>query len=117
MLGYAKRSPSCWAKYLSYMTYCDSLRRHRTSPKGTILDDRNEASKHRNGGRHHSGMMGEFISERWAASNRNGGRHHLGMMGAITSEYAVLGRTTTCAEFPGPSSCRKMRRGISWPSV
>jgi hypothetical protein len=40
------------------------------------------------GGRHHSGMMGGIISERWAASNRNAGRHHLGMMGAITPESA-----------------------------
>jgi hypothetical protein len=58
--------------------------------KGATLDDRNAASKHRHGERHHSGMMGEIISERWAASNRNGGRHHLGMLGAITSESAHI---------------------------
>ena len=32
-------------------------------------------------GRFHPGMVGDFISERWAISNRNGGRFHFGMVG------------------------------------
>jgi hypothetical protein len=32
-------------------------------------------------GRHHPGMVGDIISERWAASNRNAGRHHVGILG------------------------------------
>src|SRR5262249_31632423 len=28
-------------------------------------------------GRHHPGMVGDIISERWVASNRNAGRHHV----------------------------------------
>ncbi|WP_206732746.1 hypothetical protein, partial [Bradyrhizobium zhanjiangense] len=32
-------------------------------------------------GRFHPGMVGDFISERWAISNRNGGRFHFGIVG------------------------------------
>src|ERR1700758_2549913 len=32
-------------------------------------------------GRFHPGMVGDFISERWAVSNRNGGRFHFGIVG------------------------------------
>ena len=39
-------------------------------------------------GRHHPGMVGDIISERWAASNRNAGRHHVGILGGAAALLA-----------------------------
>jgi hypothetical protein len=39
--------------------------------------------RHRQPGRTHLGTVGEIISEWWAELSRNGGRHHSGIMGDI----------------------------------
>jgi hypothetical protein len=41
------------------------------------------AASNRNGGRLHSGMVGDINSESWAVSFRSGGRHQIGMVGEI----------------------------------
>ena len=43
-------------------------------------------------GRHHPGMVGDIISERWAASNRNAGRHHVGILGGFARNPRDIAR-------------------------
>jgi hypothetical protein len=45
--------------------------------------NKGRAASNRNGGRLHSGMVGDINSESWAVSFRNVGRLQIGMVGEI----------------------------------
>ena len=53
-------------------------------------------------GRHHPGMVGDSISERWAASNRNAGRHHVGILGGFARNPHGFARNPQATGRPRP---------------
>src|SRR5713226_10730151 len=60
-------------------------------PKGRTVSEPEEAASP---GRHHPGRVGEIISEWRATSNRNGGRDHSGMVGDIErNQHTTVGPT------------------------
>jgi hypothetical protein len=59
--------------------------------KGADLSRPAEA---RDPGRNHLGMAGDIISERWAELSRNGGRHHSGIMGRFARNRHRIGTWT-----------------------
>ena len=65
-------------------------------------------------GRHHPGMVGDIISERWAASNRNAGRHHVGILGGFARNPRP-GRQTLVAAIRSPKRCGRISAVLDRP--
>ena len=55
----------------------------RSLPRKTKGADLSWPAETPDPGRDHPGLVGEIISERWARSSRNGGRHHSEIVGGI----------------------------------
>ncbi|WFU14644.1 hypothetical protein [Bradyrhizobium sp. CB3481] len=76
--------------HLAHMAHRKPPHRHPIhsfqTPKGRTYQSQKRPLRP---GRFHSGMVGDFISERWATSNRNGGRFHFGSW-AISSGISIF---------------------------
>src|SRR5262249_20511596 len=49
--------------------------------------------RHLSPGRNHPGMVGDIISVRWAELSRNGGRHHSGIVGGFARNQHAYGKS------------------------
>jgi hypothetical protein len=108
--------------HIAHMAHRKPLRRHPGPPSQSRKAGPYRSQKRpRHPGRHHPGMVGEIISERWATSNRNGGRDHSGMVGEIipewwaTSSGISICRATDDAR-SGQRRCQPGRRCCTWPT-